>query len=179
MIDFHRLTKDLLLLNKKHKISDWQLFERATYFVVKLQDPKAVRIINGAPDIRLSDGIGLETKTTSSKGRKINFNSSAPNKNYYYIIARLVSGVIKDLAIVAGENYYTPEIDEMLSVYRGLNKTKNSRVFYRTRIMWNLQSPFDLWGSGFFVVNNKGEKHDILFGDVSSGVNSGNLFSKT
>lgn len=104
----------------------------------------------------LSVGIGIEAKSISSPTRGINLNSASPDPNTFYVVAYHRGGKIKNVAIVSGANFYCPEIAEIKKVNTSLQTLSNRYLRYRTRIMWQMKSPFEIWGVGNFVVDKKG-----------------------
>ena len=49
------------------------------------------------------------------------------------------------------------EIEEINKVNTSLRPLSNSKVRFRTRIMWQVKSPFVTWGVGNFIVDRQGK----------------------
>ena len=88
--------------------------------------------------------------------RGINLNSAAPDPNTFYVIVYHYKGKIKNVAIVSGQNFYCPEIADIKQTNTRLRTLSNKNLRYRTRIMWQIRSPFEIWGKGNFVVDKLG-----------------------
>ena len=137
-------------------IKRWQDLEELVVTCCQRQDPKAVHNVETEPDVSLSNGIGIEAKSTTSMTREINLNSAAPDPNTFYVIAYHYKGKIQNVAIVSGQNFYCPEIVEIKKTNTRLRELSNKNLRYRTRIMWQIKSPFETWGKGNFVVDKLG-----------------------
>lgn len=140
------------------QIQSWKDFEALLYKLAKVQDTKCYRNVESSPDVQLSNGFGLEAKLIGSTTRDINLNSAAPDPNTFYVIAYCPRRVIRDIAIVSGANYFSPEIEEIETTNTSLRDLNNKLLRYRTRIMWQLKSPFVTWGMGHYVVDEFGTK---------------------
>lgn len=144
------------LVESKQRIKRWQDLEQLVVECCRKQDPKAIHNVDTDPDVSLSNGIGIEAKSTASITRGINLNSAAPNPNTYYVVAYHHRGKIKNVAIVSGQNFYCPEIASIKQTNTSLRELSNKNLQYRTRIMWQIRSPFEIWGRGNFVVDKLG-----------------------
>lgn len=144
------------LVSSNRRINRWQDIEQLVVELCKKQDPKAIHNTDIDPDVSLSVGIGVEAKSTTSITRGINLNSAAPSPNTFYVIIYHRSGKIKNVAIVSGQNFYCPEITEISKTDTTLQDLSNKHLRYRTRIMWQVQSPFAIWGKGNFIVDKLG-----------------------
>jgi hypothetical protein len=140
------------------RTKNWKDFETLVYDLAKLQDTKCRRNRETSPDVELSNGFGLEAKLIASTNRDINLNSSAPDPKTYYIIAHCPQQKIKDIAIVSGQNFFSPEIHNIQSINTSLRNLENKYLRYRTRVMWQLRSPFTIWGRGTYVIDEFGVK---------------------
>lgn len=149
-----QLLHDILRINTP--IQKWQDFEQIVVKCCKFQDPRAIHNIETDPDILLSNGLGIEAKSTTSLTREINLNSAAPDPNTYYVVAYHYKTNIKNVAIVSGQNFYCPEIIEIRKTNTRLRILSNKFLRYRTRIMWQVKSPFEIWGRGNFIVDQLG-----------------------
>ena len=145
------------ILETPRVVKKWQDFEQIVADCCKLQDPNCVHNTKTDPDVLLSNGVGIEAKSTSSSGRHINLNSAAPNPNTYYVIGYYRGGKIKNVAIVCGANYDCKEIDDLRGFNTSYRDSSNRHVRYRTRIMWDICSPFDTWGLSNFIVDHLGK----------------------
>lgn len=144
------------LVNSKQHIKRWQDLEQLVVECCKRQDPKAVHNIDTDPDVSLSVGIGVEAKSTTSITRDINLNSAAPDPNTFYVVAYHQRGRIKNVAIISGQNFYCSEIIEIKKIDTRLQELSNKHLRYRTRVMWQMRSPFEIWGRGNFIVDKLG-----------------------
>ena len=144
------------LVSSEDKIKDWRSAEKLIMRCCKEQDPRCTYNKETDPDVRLSNGWGVEVKSTTSLMRGINLNSAAPDSRTFYAFVYYRGGRIKNVALVCGSNFYCHEIDKIKKVNTSLRKLSNPNVKFRTRIMWQVRSPFDIWGIGNFVVDNKG-----------------------
>lgn len=140
------------------KITHWKDLEALIYKLAKVQDTKCRRNTESSPDVQLSNGFGLEAKLIGSTTRDINLNSTAPDPKTFYVVAFCPKQTIKDIAIVSGANFFSPEIEEIESTNTSLRDLNNKYLRYRTRIMWQLKSPFIIWGRGHYVVDEFGVK---------------------
>lgn len=145
-----KLVNDILASGVK--IRKWQDFEELVAKCCKIQDPGCVRNKDADPDILLSNGIGIEAKSTNSTRRSINLNSAAPNPNTFYVIA-YCDQYIKNVAVVNGANYYCNEIEKLKDFNTSLRAVSNENVKFRTRIMWHVRNPFKRWGIKNFIVD--------------------------
>jgi len=144
------------ILQSNIVIKRWQDFEQLVVQACKTQDPNCIHNTDTDPDVLLSNGLGIEAKSTSSLVRGINLNSAAPNPNTFYVIAHY-RGRVQHVAIVSGASFYCSEIDEIQKVNTSLQTLSNPYIRYRTRIMWQMKSPFEIWGIGNFIVNQRGQ----------------------
>jgi hypothetical protein len=144
------------ILGSNAKIGRWQDFEQLVANCCLQQDPNCTRNRETDPDITLSNGFGIEAKSISSSVRGINLNSAAPDPKTFYVIGHCSSSKVKSVAIVSGANFYCAEIEEIRKTNTSLRALSNSKVRYRTRIMWQIKSPFETWGSGSFIVDSLG-----------------------
>lgn len=144
------------IVSSDRTISRWQDLEELVVECCRRQDPKAVHNAETDPDVSLSNGIGIEAKSTASMTREINLNSAAPDPNTFYVIAYHYKKKIRNVAIVSGQNFYCPEIAEIKKTNTRLRHLSNQHLRYRTRIMWQIKSPFETWGKGNFVVDKLG-----------------------
>ena len=144
------------ILQADVNISRWQDLENLVVRCCRKQDSSCKHNTEKDPDVLLSNGIGIEAKSISSSTRGINLNSAAPDPNTYYVIAYHSRGKIRNVAIVSGQNFYSPEIAELKKTNTSLQSLSNRYLRYRTRIMWQMKSPFEIWGVGNFVVDKKG-----------------------
>lgn len=144
------------LVGSDRQITKWQDLEQLVVELCQKQDPKAIHNTETDPDVSLSVGIGIEAKSTTSISRGINLNSAPPDANTYYVIVYHRNGKIKNVAIVSGQNFYCPEIAEISATNTRLQNLSNKYLRYRTRIMWQVHSPFEIWGKGNFIVDKHG-----------------------
>ena len=147
------------LVTSDKNIRKWQDLEQLVVECCRRQDPNAVHNTETDPDVLLSNGFGIEAKSTTSMARGINLNSAAPDPKTFYVVAYYSRGKIKNVAIVSGQNFYCPEIAEIKKTNTRLQTLSNRHLRYRTRIMWQMQSPFEIWGKGNFVVDKHGAVH--------------------
>ncbi len=147
------------LVSSDRTIKRWQDLEQLVVELCKRQDPKAIRNTEREPDVSLSNGLGIEAKSTSSLTRGIHLNSAAPDPNTFYVIAYYTRERIKNVAIVSGHNFYCPEIADIKQTNTSLQSLSNKNLRYRTRIMWEIKSPFEIWGTGNFIVDKLGIAH--------------------
>jgi hypothetical protein len=134
----------------------WQDLENLVVKYCKKQDPNCIHNRETDPDVSLSNGIGIEVKTTTSLTRGLNLNSAAPDPNTYYIVVYHQKWKIKNIAIISGLLLQDPEIAEYKKIDTRLRSLSNRYLRVRTRVMWEMRSPFEIWGTGNFVVNKKG-----------------------
>ena len=139
------------------KIKGWKDFENLIHRVCQIQDPRCQRNYEESPDIKLSNGFGIEAKIVSRIDRDINLNSASPNPKIYYVIAYCPHEDIRHIAAISGANFFSPEIEEIEKTNTSLRDLKNRYLRYRTRIMWQIKSPFAIWGPGNFVVDRLGQ----------------------
>ena len=144
------------LVASEHPIKQWQDVEQLVVDCCRKQDPKAKHNVETDPDVSLTNGIGIEAKSTTSATRDLNLNSAAPNPNTYYVIAYHQKARIKNIAIVSGKFLYCHEIAEYKKINTSLRILSNPYLRVRTRVMWQMRSPFDIWGKGNFIVNAQG-----------------------
>ncbi len=142
----------------ENKITHWKDLEELLYKLAKVQDTRCTRNIESSPDVQLSNGYGLEAKLIGSTTRDINLNSTAPDPKTFYVVAHRPRQSIKDIAIVSGANFFSPEIEEIETTNTSLRNLNNKYLRYRTRIMWQLKSPFLIWGMGYYLVDEFGTK---------------------
>lgn len=140
------------------KIKHWKDFETLLFQLARIQDPRCRRNLESSPDVQLANGYGLEAKLIGSTTRDINLNSAAPDPMTFYVIGYCPKQDIKDIAIVSGANFFSPEIEEIERTNTSLRDLNNQFLRYRTRIMWQLKSPFIVWGRGYYVVDQFGAK---------------------
>lgn len=142
--------------SSKQSIKRWQDLEQLVVDCCKQQDPNAKHNTETDPDVSLSNGVGIEAKSTASLTRGINLNSAAPNPNTFYVIVYHRWGRIKNVAIVSGQLLQDPEIAKYKKIDTRLQSLSNKYLRVRTRIMWEMMSPFEIWGRGNFVVDQLG-----------------------
>jgi len=147
------------VVNSDRRIRKWQDLEQLVVECCKRQDPTAVHNTEIDPDVSLSNGFGIEAKSTTSLTRGINLNSAAPDPRTFYLVAYHSGGKIRNVALVSGQNFYCPEIAEIKKTNTRLQTLSNQFLRYRTRIMWQMKSPFEIWGKGNFVVDKLGNVH--------------------
>lgn len=147
------------LVSSDQVIKRWQDLEQLVVGLCKRQDPQAIHNVDRDPDVSLSNGYGIEAKSTSSLSRGIHLNSAAPDPNTFYVIVYYTGGRIKNVAIVSGQNFYCPEIAEIKKINTSLQKLSNKYLRYRTRVMYEVTSPFEIWGTGNFIVDKLGNVH--------------------
>ena len=152
--DLAQLLHDILSTDRR--ITKWQDIEKLVVECCKRQDPRAIHNTETDPDVSLSNGYGIEAKSTTSPTRGINLNSAAPDPNTFYVVAYYYRGRIRNVAIVSGQNFYCPEIAEIKKTDTALRPLSNKFLRYRTRIMWQMKSPFEIWGRGNFIVDKLG-----------------------
>jgi hypothetical protein len=140
------------------QVQSWKDFEALIYKLARVQDTRCYRNVESSPDVQLSNGFGLEAKLIGSPTRDINLNSAAPDPKTFYVVAYCPSKTIRDIAIVSGANFFSPEIEEIETTNTSLRDLSNKLLRYRTRIMWQLKSPFVIWGRGHYVVDEFGVK---------------------
>jgi hypothetical protein len=149
---------ELLLRIKTCKIapSSWASFENLIEQLSREQDPYLTRQRNKYPDIILSDGTGIEAKMLTDRPNKsINLNSTYPGETYY-ICAFCTDRGIQQAAIIHGRNYSTPEKDKILKLQQTTQFAQNPSVKFRGRLMWEVESPFKVYGEGFYLVDHAG-----------------------
>lgn len=151
-----KLVQDILASGTK--IRKWQDFEELVARCCKIQDPNCIRNKDADPDILLSNGVGIEAKSTNSTRRSINLNSAAPNPNTFYVIA-YCDQYVKNIAVVNGANYYCDEVEKLKDFNTSLRAVSNENVKFRTRIMWHVKNPFKRWGLKSFVVD---KNHKVI-----------------
>jgi hypothetical protein len=144
------------LVTSDRPIRRWQDLEQLVVEKCKRQDPRAIHNTDRDPDVLLSNGVGVEAKSTSSLTRGIHLNSAAPDPGTFYVIAHYTGGRIRNVAIVSGHNFYCPEIADIKKTNTSLRQLSNKNLRYRTRIMWEIRSPFEIWGTGNFIVDKLG-----------------------
>lgn len=147
------------ILGSDKPIKRWQDLEAVVVECCRHQDPRATHNTETDPDVSLSNGFGIEAKSTTSLMRGINLNSAAPDAKTFYVVAYYQRSRIKNVAIVSGQNFYCPEIAEIKKTNTRLQTLSNKFLRYRTRIMWQMKSPFEIWGTGNFVVDKLGNVH--------------------
>ncbi|MEE8113314.1 MAG: hypothetical protein V3T23_03060 [Nitrososphaerales archaeon] len=147
------------IVNADCRIKRWQDLEQLVVNYCKRQDSGAVHNTDTDPDVSLSNGFGIEAKSTTSLTRGINLNSAAPDPRTFYAVAHHSGGKIRNVALVSGQNFLCPEIEEIKKTDTRLRVLSNQFLRYRTRIMWQMQSPFEIWGKGNFVVDKLGNVH--------------------
>jgi len=147
------------VVNSDRRIKRWQDLEQLVVECCKRQDPAAVHNTEVDPDVSLSNGFGIEAKSTTSLTRGINLNSAAPDPRTFYLVAYHSGSKIRNVALVSGQNFYCPEIVEIKKTNTRLQALSNQFLRYRTRIMWQMKSPFEIWGRGNFVVDKLGNVH--------------------
>lgn len=140
------------------RLTHWKDFELLLFRAARLQDVRCRRNADSSPDVELTNGYGLEAKLIGSLTRDINLNSASPDPKTYYVVGYCPNKVIKDIAIVSGANFFSPEIEEIETTNTSLRDLDNKYLRYRTRIMWQLKSPFVIWGRGYYAVNEFGAK---------------------
>ena len=155
--DLLKLLHDLA--DSDRRIKKWQDLEQLVVECCKQQDPGAKHNTETDPDVSLSNGFGIEAKSTASLTRDINLNSAAPDPKTFYAIVYHSGGRIKNVALVNGQNFFCPEIAEIKQTNTRLRPLSNQFLRYRTRIMWQMKSPFEIWGTGNFVVDKLGNVH--------------------
>ncbi len=144
------------MVSSKKIIKRWQDLEQLVVECCRKQDPRARHNVDTDPDVSLTNGIGIEAKSTASMTRAIHLNSAAPDPNTFYVVAYHQQGQIKNVAIISGQNFYCPEIVEIKKTNTSLRELSNKNLKYRTRIMWQMRSPFEIWGKGNFIVDKHG-----------------------
>jgi hypothetical protein len=144
------------LSSSDRRIKRWQDAEQLVVELCHKQDPQAKRNVEKDPDVLLSVGIGIEAKSTTSMTRDINLNSAAPDPNTYYVVVYHRDHKIRNVAIVSGQSFFCPEIVEIQKTNTRLRPLSNKNLSYRTRIMWQMKSPFEIWGRGNFIVDKLG-----------------------
>lgn len=147
------------LVSSDRVIKRWQDLEQLVVELCRRQDPRSLHNSDRDPDVSLSNGYGIEAKSTSSLTRGIHLNSAAPDPNTFYVIAYYTRGRIKNVAIVSGHNFFCPEIVKIKETNTSLQNLSNKNLRYRTRIMWEIKSPFEIWGVGNFIVDKLGNVH--------------------
>jgi len=147
------------IVNSTRQIRRWQDVEQIVVDCCKKQDPGAIHNHETDPDVLLSNGFGIEAKSTSSLTRGINLNSAAPCRKTFYAVVYHSGGRVKNVALVNGQNFYCSEIAEICKTNTRLRQLSNQFVRYRTRIMWQVDSPFKIWGKGNFVVDKLSVVH--------------------
>ena len=145
------------ILNAGVRIRRWQDFENLVVKACAEQDPDCVHNRDVDPDVTLTCGYGIEAKSIASTTRGINLNSAAPDANTYYVIGYCRSQKVTYVAIVSGANFYCEEIENLKKTNTSLRKLSNDKVRYRTRIMWQIISPFETWGVDNFIVDKLGK----------------------
>ena len=144
------------ILNADVKIKRWQDFEDLVAKCCKMQDPSCVRNIDCDPDVTLTCGFGIEAKSTKSATRGINLNSAAPDQNVYYVVGYYRNERVKKVAIVSGANYHCSEIEEYKKRDTSLRGLSNPNIRVRTRVMWQVKTPFEIWGNENIIVDKLG-----------------------
>lgn len=138
-------------------IKRWQDLEQLVVRCCRQQDPKAIHNTETEPDVSLTNGLGIEAKSTTSLRRGINLNSAAPDPNTFYVIAYHQRGKIKNVAIVSGQLLQCPEIAQYKKIDTSLQPLSNKHLRVRTRVMWQMMSPFEIWGHSNFIVDKLGK----------------------
>jgi len=134
----------------------WKDFEELVAELCQEQDPEAIYQSCKYPDIILKDGFGVEAKMISGNINKtINLNSSMPGETCY-ICAYHNGEKIEHVAAIHGRNFYTPEIEQILALNKTATKTSNPLIKYRIRLMFEIESPFKVFGTGFFIIDRAG-----------------------
>lgn len=144
------------LVTSDCQIKRWQDVEDLVVRCCRDQDPKCIQNKETDPDVSLTNGWGIEVKSTTSLHRGINLNSAAPDSRVFYAFVYHSGGKIKNVAVVSGQNFYCSEVERIKKINTSLRALSNPHVKFRTRIMWQVRSPFDIWGVGNFVVDEKG-----------------------
>ena len=139
------------------KIKHWKDYEQLVYRACYIQDSQCRRNFETSPDVRLSNGFGIEAKIISKIDRDINLNSASPDSKIYYLVAYCPHEKIEDVIAVSGANFFSPEIEEIEKTNTSLRDLSNRYLRYRTRIMWQIKSPFVIWGRGNSVVDSLGQ----------------------
>jgi hypothetical protein len=135
----------------------WEECEDLIDALSKEQDPNLVRQKGKHPDIILSNATGIEVKMLRGRPNKgINLNSSCPLDNVYYVCMNCIDNRIQHAAIVHGRNFFTPEMDEICTLQQATRSAQNPSVKFRARLMWEIESPFKVYGEGFFIVDHAG-----------------------
>ena len=155
--DLRQLLHDMV--NADCRIKRWQDLEQLVVECCRRQDPGATHNTETDPDVSLTNGFGVEAKSTTSLTRGINLNSAAPCPKTFYAIAYHSGGKIRNVALISGENFFCPEIVEIKKTNTRLQTLSNQFLKFRTRIMWQIKSPFEIWGRGNFVVDKLGNVH--------------------
>lgn len=137
-------------------IKKWQDVEQLVVRCCRKQDQRAIHNTETDPDVSLSNGWGIEAKSTTNPSRGINLNSAAPDPNTFYVVVYYYGGKVQNVAIVSGQNFYSPEVAEIKKTNTRLQTLSNKFLRFRTRIMWQMKSPFEIWGKGNFVVDKLG-----------------------
>ena len=153
--NLRKLLQDIL--NADKAINSWQDFEKLVLESCRKQDPKCIFNKDKDPDILLSNGYGIEAKSIKSKKRGVNLNSSAPNSKTYYVVGYCSNKKVKNIAIICGINYLSLEIKNLQKTNTKLQSLSNPYLKYRTRIMWQIENPFLVWGNTNFIVNHCGK----------------------
>jgi hypothetical protein len=144
------------VLGSDARVGSWQDFEALVVRCCQQQDPQCIRNKESDPDVTLTNGYGIEAKSIANPMRGINLNSASPDPKTFYVIGHLERGRVKHVAIISGANFYCPEIEELKKVNTRLQNLSNNKLRYRTRIMWQIVSPFETWGRGSFIVDKFG-----------------------
>lgn len=152
-----QLLHDLVTIEKK--ITKWQDVEQFVVDCCRIQDPKAIHNIEREPDVLLSNSFGIEAKGTKSTTRSIHLNSAAPDPKTFYAIIHHANQKVKNVALVSGQILFCKEIEEINKINTSNRPLSNPYVTYRTRVMWEITSPFQIWGIGNFVVDKEGKVH--------------------
>lgn len=145
------------ILSADVKIKRWQDFEDLVVASCKLQDPKCIHNRDVDPDVTLSCNFGIEAKSIKSPTRGINLNSAAPDANTFYVVGYYAQQRVKNVAIVSGGNYHCAEIQEYKKMDTSLRTLSNPNIRVRTRVMWQVKTPFEIWGVDNFIVDKFGK----------------------
>lgn len=144
-----------LINTRRDEVGSWSMFEDYLESLCRIQDPNLIRQHGKHPDLVLSCGGQIEAKTITSKNKSINLNSAPPD-NTYYVCVYIENQVIEAAAIIHGHNYLTPEMTMIKTLHRGTAHAENPSLKYRVRLMWEIESPFKIYGHDFFLVDRAG-----------------------
>ena len=101
--DLLKLLHDLV--SSDCKIRRWQDLEQLVVECCRKQDPKARHNTETDPDVSLTNGFGIEAKSTTSLTRSINLNSAAPDPKTFYAVVYHAGQRIKNVALVSVNSY--------------------------------------------------------------------------